>query len=166
MTTVYCRADFEQAHARLRCAPGELTTGDIEQLTAFSLDLGREAVAARKSALFPEPAPRMQAHGPIATKNGLSPESIDSIAEGVVWFVKEQFQQQLAPLLKRLDALEQQPPRPRYEGIYEQGKTYARGSLATKSGGLWLALEHTTQVPGRSDQWRLVVKSGSVEASR
>jgi hypothetical protein len=64
--------------------------GDIEQLTAFSADLGREAVAARKAALFPDPAPRTGAatHSPIARKNGLSPESVDSIAEAVVWFVR------------------------------------------------------------------------------
>jgi hypothetical protein len=96
----------------------------------------------------------------MATKTGLSAGSIDSFAEAVVWFVTEQFQQQLAPLLRRLDALERHPPSPHYAGTYEQGKTYARGSLTTRSGGLWLALEHTTQLPGQSDQWKLIVKSG------
>ena len=136
--------------------------GDIEQLTAFSVDLGREAVAARKAALFPDPAPRTLAatHGLTARKNGLSPESVDSIAEAVVWFVKEQFQQQLGPLLRRLDALEQQPPSPHYQGVFQDEKAYARGSLVTRAVGLWLALEGTTNVPGRSDEWKLIVKSG------
>ena len=57
-------------------------------------------------------------------------------------------------------ALEQQPPSPHYAGTFEQGKSYTRGSLATKAGGLWLALQTTTQIPGRSDQWKLIVKSG------
>jgi hypothetical protein len=96
----------------------------------------------------------------MATKTGLSAESIDSIAEGVVWFVKEQFQQQLAPLLRRLDAIEQQPPSPHYQGVFQEEKAYPRGSLVTKAGGLWLALDNTTQTPGRSDQWKLIVKSG------
>jgi hypothetical protein len=159
---VYDRDAFERAHVRLRNAPGELTMGDIEQLTAFSVDLGREAVAARKAALFADLAPRTLAatHGPIARKNALSPESVDSIAEAVVWFVKEQFQQQLSPLLRRLDALEQQPPSPHYQGVFQEEKTYSRGSMVTKAGGLWLALEDTRHVPGRSDQWKLIVKSG------
>ena len=60
----------------------------------------------------------------------------------------------------RVMQLEQQPPSPHYAGTYEQGKAYARGALATRSGALWLALEHTTHTPGRSDQWKLIVKSG------
>ena len=66
----------------------------------------------------------------------------------------------IAGLEARVAQLELQPPSPHYEGICEQGKMYARGSLTTKAGGLWLALQTTTQVPGGSDQWKLIVKSG------
>ena len=159
MTTVYDRDAFERAHGRLRRAPEELTSLDVEQLTAFSPDLGREALAARGAALFPAPALPTPAAAPRpgATKGGLSAASIDAIAEGVVVHVQEQ----LGPVLARLNALERQPPSPHYEGVFQDGKSYARGSLTTKSGGLWLAtVEGTTEVPGRSDEWKLVVKSG------
>ena len=73
---------------------------------------------------------------------------------------------QVSALQARIEQLEQQPPSPHYAGTFEWGKSYTRGSLTTRSGGLWLALENTTQVPGRSDHWRLVVESGSVDASR
>ena len=143
----------------------ELSLSDIEQLATFSPDLGREGVEARQAALFPAAAAALtKAATPhlAPPTGGLSQRSIDAIATAIVFFVREQ----LAPILKRLDDIEQQPPSPHYVGTFEQGKAYARGSLTTRSGGLWLALENTTQVPGRSDQWRLVVKSGSVEASR
>ena len=153
MTTLYDRDAFERAHVRLRSAPGELAMADIAQLMAFSPDLAREALAARNAALFPAVPPPAQAS---ATKSGLSAQATDTIAEGVVTFVK----QQLTPILTRLDALEQQSPSPRYEGTFQDGKAYARGSLTTQSGGLWLALDNTTQRPGRSDQWKLIVKSG------
>jgi hypothetical protein len=65
-----------------------------------------------------------------------------------------------AALEARVAQLEQQPPSPHYQGVFQEEKAYARGSLVTKAGGLWLALEHTTHTPGRSDQWKLIVKSG------
>jgi hypothetical protein len=65
-----------------------------------------------------------------------------------------------AALEARVAQLEQQPPSPHYQGVFQEEKTYSRGSMVTKGGGLWLALEDTTRVPGRSADWRLVVKSG------
>jgi hypothetical protein len=65
-----------------------------------------------------------------------------------------------AALEARVRQLEEQPPSPHYHGVFQEGKTYSRGSLTTQSGGLWLALDKTTQRPGRSDQWKLIVKSG------
>ena len=60
----------------------------------------------------------------------------------------------------RVKQLERQPPSPHYAGTYEQEKAYNCGALVTRSGGLWLALQDTTQMPGRSDKWKLIVKSG------
>ena len=60
-------------------------------------------------------------------------------------------------------AIEQQPPGPHYQGVFQEGKTYSRGSMVTKAGGLWLALEDTMEIPGRSERWRLVVKSGEAQ---
>jgi hypothetical protein len=167
---VYNPREFEQAYGRLRSAPGELTPGDILQLEIVSPELGREGVEARQAALFPAAeAAITKAVTPLRASlstvdsdplepptGGLSQRSIDAIATAIVLFVREQ----LAPILKRLDDIEQQPPSPHYAGTFTPEKSYASGSLVTKAGGLWLALQTTTQVPGRSDQWKLVVKSG------
>jgi len=160
-SVVYNRDEFEQAYGRLRSAPGELTPSDILQLEIVSPELGREGVEARQAALFPAAAAALtKAATPQLDPptGGLSQRSMDAIANAIVLFVREQ----LAPILKRLDAIEQQPPSPHYAGTFTSEKSYARGSLVTKAGGLWLALQTTTQVPGRSDQWKLVVKSGEV----
>jgi hypothetical protein len=103
--------------------------GDIEQLTAFSPDLGREALAARKAALFPAPAvPAALAQVP-ATKSGLSAQAIDAIAEAVVTFVK----QQPEPVLARLDALEQGRDKGvsnvRWRGVFKQSDAFLSGEL-------------------------------------
>jgi hypothetical protein len=68
-----------------------------------------------------------------------------------------------AALEARVTQIEQQPPSPHYQGVFQEGKTYSRGSMVTKAGGLWLALEDTMEIPGRSERWRLVVKSGEAQ---
>ena len=98
--TLYDRGAFEQAHVRLRSAPGELTMADVEQLATFGgADLGREALAARKAALFPAPA--VPAPAQAVNRGGLSEASIDAIAEGVVTFLAEH----IRPILARLRAI-------------------------------------------------------------
>jgi len=73
-----------------------------------------------------------------------------------------------APIVKRLEAaeakivaLDTKHIAPVYEGVYEHDKTYRRGSLVTRNGGLWLAISETSSQPGSNPAaWRLVVKSG------
>lgn len=48
-----------------------------------------------------------------------------------------------------------------YQGVYENGKLYARGLLVTWGGSLWLSLADTKAKPGESPEWRLVVKKGA-----
>jgi hypothetical protein len=91
------------------------------------------------TALFPAPAPTPPATAP--TRRRWTAADCDLIAEAVVDLIKTA----VGPLVQRIVQLEQQPPSPRYEGIFEQGKAYARGSLVTRSGGLWLAVDHTTR---------------------
>jgi hypothetical protein len=66
-----------------------------------------------------------------------------------------------------LDTLERQVAEleqavgPEYCGTFEQGKTYARGQLCTRSGGLWLAVAETSAPPtASSPAWQLVVRRG------
>jgi hypothetical protein len=135
-----------------------LDAQDVEQLRIWGGDdLGRKALEARQAALSPPPAPPLPTSRPaVATKSCLSDQAIDEIAHAVVEFVGEV----VVPIYKRLDRLEQQPPSPHYAGTYDQAKRYSRGALVTRSGGLWLATIDTLETPGRSEHWRLVVKSG------
>lgn len=65
----------------------------------------------------------------------------------------------IAPLLARLEALEQRPALS-YRGVFKQGSAYREGSLTTHNGGLWLARADSTQRPGSGAEWTLIVKSG------
>lgn len=48
-----------------------------------------------------------------------------------------------------------------YQGVYENGRLYTRGLLATWGGSLWLSKVETRAKPGESPDWRLVVKKGA-----
>jgi hypothetical protein len=163
--TLYDRGAFEQAHVRLRSAPGELTMADVEQLATFGgADLGREALAARKAALFPAPA--VPAPAQAVNRGGLSEASIDAIAEGVVTFLAEH----IRPILARLRAIEQDRDKGvgnvRWRGVFKQGEHFRSGELATHRGSLWACRHDTTQTPGRPPDadtpldWVSIVKTG------
>ena len=51
---------------------------------------------------------------------------------------------------------------PHYEGVHSEGRRYPAGSLTTRQGGLWLAVEPTDRTPGAGagSGWKLIVKSG------
>ena len=97
--------------------------------------------------------------------DGVTPSLLQRLAE----LVGGSIGRHLVPQIKRLDALEQRlaaleaQPLPKYCGVFEQGKSYAACSLVTRQGGLWLATEATTLVPGQGGPWRLIVKSGGAE---
>lgn len=47
-----------------------------------------------------------------------------------------------------------------FEGVYQEGKTYQTGQLATWAGATWHCNEETTTKPGESKHWTLMVKRG------
>jgi len=48
-----------------------------------------------------------------------------------------------------------------YKDVYDHGTTYTHGDLVTDDGSLWLCKAGTTtDRPGRSAAWRLIVKRG------
>jgi hypothetical protein len=48
-----------------------------------------------------------------------------------------------------------------YKDVYDAGATYTQGDLVTDDGSLWLCkAQETTDRPGRSAAWRLIVKRG------
>jgi hypothetical protein len=83
-------------------------------------------------------------------------EDMDAIAT----IVAEHARNTAAPLIKRLVALEATQANFRYVGVWESGRTYARGNFSTDRGALWHCERETTARPGDDgDSWRLVVKS-------
>ncbi len=85
----------------------------------------------------------------------LTDDDIDAVSDGLVKILGDV----LPPLRKRIEALEQRPEIA-YHGVYVSDQAYVAGSLVTRSGGLWLCLRSTTQAPGQSGDWKLIVKRG------
>lgn len=56
-----------------------------------------------------------------------------------------------------MDTIEQEMDERRllsFQGPYDAGKSYRRGSLVQKSGGLYVALCKSNEAPGNSSHWR------------
>lgn len=64
----------------------------------------------------------------------------------------------VAALTDRLEAIESAPMV--YDGPYESGKTYSKGTFVTRDGSLWHCNEKTTAQPGDGRAWTLAVKRG------
>jgi hypothetical protein len=91
------------------------------------------------------------------------PKWLDAFADSVLGTIKGERTRtdaKIAALEIRLAALEARPEI-KYCGAYAGGETYQAGSLASRRGGLWLALRETQAAPGTDPEgWRLIVKSG------
>lgn len=72
--------------------------------------------------------------------------------------VGKQIRDAVAPLLQRIEFLEQRPLR--YDGPHESGKVYERGMFVTFDGSIWHANYKTASRPGDGPAWTLAVKKG------
>ena len=98
-----------------------------------------------------------------AIMQGIRPAIIEAIVGGIK-ATNAARDARIAALEAKVPALESRALSPEYAGTFEQGKSYRRGGLVTKAGGLWLALTDTTLIPGSNPTaWKLVVKSGGAE---
>lgn len=92
---------------------------------------------------------------------GSSPKAM---AAAVFGGMKGLVDSRIAPLVKRIEALEAQAKEAgnlRYVGVYENGKQYKKGNFATHAGALWHANVDLVSVkPGDGSSWSLAVKSG------
>jgi hypothetical protein len=176
---VYNQDRCAQALARLRDDPGALEQADLEQLAVWGGDnLAAKAMAARQVARCPPPprARQVAAVGDAPANVGVEAEDWKDIIErlkdqpvlygtfgAAIDILFDLIKTNRDRLEARIRQLENRPPSPEYKGVHQAGTAYARGDLTTRSGGLWLAIENTVEVPGRSEQWRLIVKSGEVQ---
>jgi hypothetical protein len=106
----------------------------------------RGLIVERENALIARFAPR--------SGKGDRADVVEEMVEAIVGLIRRS----LAPIAARLRELESQPFR--YDGTYESGKHYARGTFVTHAGGLWHCNLPTESKPGTSDHWTLAVKSG------
>lgn len=66
--------------------------------------------------------------------------------------------QRIRDLEEKLAGL--QAPTLRYVGTWKGGTEYRRGNFVTHAGSLWHANTDTSEIPGKSNDWTLAVKSG------
>jgi hypothetical protein len=80
--------------------------------------------------------------------------------------IKEQDAKVFAAVMSRCDRLEErikelEGRQLSYEGVWREDREYGKGAMTTHAGGIWHC-EQACQgdMPGRSNAWRLAVKSG------
>lgn len=68
----------------------------------------------------------------------------------------------LTGLAERIEALEAREERTLadcYQGGHSPNTTYKRGAVISHAGGLWLAMSQTSERPGSTPAWRLILRS-------
>jgi hypothetical protein len=94
-------------------------------------------------------------NGPHVVATGLSDEIITALANGLVPFLREL----LEPLKQRIDELAQRPVL-EDAGAWQERAFYRRGHVVSFKGSAWVCQQANSNTrPGKSDIWRLMVKS-------
>lgn len=121
------------------------------------------------------PTPKMtdERAAELLKKHGEQPikhRQLVGIMDAVAGVIKQYTDGAVAPLLKRIDALElevaelkaakSQTLADSFRGSWQPGVVYERGNLAVYDGQLWLALGGNSKKPGLDDSWRLITKRG------
>jgi hypothetical protein len=72
------------------------------------------------------------------------------------------YREAIRDLEKRLEEVEAANLADAFKGTYDSAHHYKRGDLVTDGGSLWLGIAPNPEGrPGKSGDWRLVVKRGS-----
>ena len=74
-------------------------------------------------------------------------------------FTQREIEAATAPLLRRISELESAPYL-REGGIWQSGISYGAGAVCSDRGSAWVCRSPTTERPGESKNWRLLVKRG------
>lgn len=84
----------------------------------------------------------------------------ERVAKALVDGARKYIDQRFASLEKRIAELEARPAGLKYAGTYDEGRRYMPGEIVTDHGSAWHCREATTQRPGQSKAWQLMVKKG------
>lgn len=87
------------------------------------------------------------------------PVTIDMLVRILPRLLRDYIAECLEPLAKRVAAIEHRPQL-RYAGVWTADRTYAVGNVVTHSGSAWHCNAETTDRPGASPCWTLMVKRG------
>ena len=152
---------FAEAHRRLRENPSALTDADLGMFVVADSAAFAERAAKARAAGVPPP----EADAALSDQDGAKPASMRFVSAMVVaaasGFRTLRVSKRLLALEEKVRALEA-ASLPTYAGVYEAGKSYRQGSMVSRSGGLWLAVEPTDRTPGAGlSGWKLIVKSGA-----
>lgn len=97
---------------------------------------------------------------------------LGAIMDAIAGVIRQQTDAAVAPLLKRIDALERESAELKaggaktladsYKGTWQLSAfdPYERGTAVTFDGSLWLAPTTTRAKPGNDDTWQMIVKRG------
>lgn len=145
--------------------PSGLTEAHRAQLSILDVVVPEPAAVTKAT---PSPAPRVKAvvvdgedWGQTVKRNRNVPVTfgvLDECINAIVDLVK----QRCGTLQKRIDELESRSSGVEWKGVYADGRAYKSGDLTTRSGSLWVATQDTTERPGNSGSWKLIVKAGSL----
>jgi hypothetical protein len=103
----------------------------------------------------------------------MTKSELETLARTLARGVHQTIEQALDPLKRELGELRcqrdldaarvrelQARPSIAYCGVWKEGATYNEGSLVTRAGSLWCAVQQTAMKPGSDPSWRLIVKAG------
>lgn len=89
-------------------------------------------------------------------------EASQKLGKEIVAAVRSFVQLSLAKRDERLDALEAKQSRTladAYRGGWGPNNNYARGDVVNHKSAIWLCMQATSESPGSTANWRLILKS-------
>src|SRR4030095_16703706 len=87
-------------------------------------------------------------------------DDIAGLMKAIAPVVGDYVAKMIKPLANRISELENRPTL-KYTGVFEIGRTYEPGNVATDRGAMWHCNSQTRQRPGDGgSDWTLCVKSG------
>ena len=156
--------EYALGHRLLKQNPKLVTDRHLAMFVlADGGDFAEEAAKARSIGLPPG-----QDDDACLAKTGSRPATVAMLLSAVQTVANSfrtlRVSRRLLALEEKVEALDARPSGGvKYAGVFEPNHTYTEGSLVTRSGSLWLAVESTDRVPGHgASGWKLVVKSGTV----